>query len=117
MMSELVFYILIAVGSVALSSVSQLMLKISANRTHPSRLSEYLNPLVICAYLMFFATTLITVYAYRVIPLSIGPIIEALGYVFIVFIGFVILREKVTRKKAIGMVLIIVGVILCSATL
>lgn len=111
-MSELTLYILIAIGSVALSSVSQLMLKVSANKTYPSKVAEYLNPWVICAYLLFFATTLIMVFAYRVIPLSLGPLIEALGYVFIALIGFVILREKITRKKALGMVLIIIGVVI-----
>ena len=116
-MTELAIYIMIAVGSVLLSSISQMMLKISANKTYPSRVAEYLNPLVIVAYLVFFATTLIMVYAYRVIPLSIGPIIEALGYVFIAIIGFAILREKMTRKKLLGMALIIAGVVLCSLSI
>jgi drug/metabolite transporter (DMT)-like permease len=116
-MSELVFFILIAIGSVALSSVSQLMLKISANKTHLNHISEYLNPLVGGAYLLFFATTLITVYAYRVIPLSLGPIVEALGYVFIAIIGYTVLREKISRRKAMGMALIVLGVILSSVTL
>ena len=116
-MSELTLFILIAVGSVAVSSVSQLMLKISANKKYPSRVAEYLNPLVICAYVLFFAATLITVYAYRVIPLSLGPIIEALGYVFIAIIGFAILRENITRKKVLGMVLIVLGVVISSVTL
>ncbi|MCL2807155.1 MAG: EamA family transporter [Coriobacteriia bacterium] len=116
-MSELALYILIAVGSVILSSISQMMLKISANKTYPSRVAEYLNPLVLSGYTIFFLTTLIMVYAYRVIPLSIGPIIEALGYVFIAIIGFAILREKITRKKLLGMLLIIAGVVMSSITL
>ena len=116
-MNELTLYILIAVGSVLLSSISQMMLKISANKTYPSKVAEYLNPLVIGGYLIFFATTLIVVFAYRVIPLSIGPIIEALGYVFIAIIGFAILREKISRRKLLGMFLIIFGVVVSSITL
>jgi len=72
---------------------------------------------VIGGYLIFFATTLIVVFAYRVIPLSIGPIIEALGYVFIAVIGFAILREKISRRKLLGMFLIIFGVVVSSITL
>lgn len=113
-MSELTLYILVAVGSVFVSSISQMMLKLSANKVYKSKMEEYLNPLVIGAYVLFLGSTLVMVFAYRVLPLSLGPIIEALGYVFVAVIGFVILREKVTRKKALGMVLIIAGVIIGS---
>lgn len=113
-MSELALFILVAIGSVLVSSVSQMMLKISANKQYESSIKEYLNPWVICAYILFFGSTLIMVFAYKVLPLSLGPVVEALGYVFVGVLGFVVLKEKITRKKALGMVLIVIGVVVCS---
>lgn len=44
---------------------------------------EYLNPLVIIAYILFFGTTFISMYALKVVPLSMAPILEASGYIFL----------------------------------
>ena len=46
--------------SVFISSVSQILLKKSADKTYDSKIKEYLNPLVIAAYGMFFCSMLIT---------------------------------------------------------
>jgi len=116
-MSELTLFLLIAVVSIIISSVSQLLLKLSANKTYDTRLAEYANPLVMGGYLLIFVTTVIMVVAYRVIPLSIGPILEALGYVFIAILGFAVLKEKISRKKLLGMALIVVGVIVSTVAL
>ncbi len=60
---------------VFLGAVSQVMLKKAALKKYPSKLREYLNLLVVTAYVIFVGTTLISVYAYRVVPLSLGPIL------------------------------------------
>lgn len=52
-MSELAIYSCILVGSTLISSLSQVMLKKSAQKTYPSKIREYLNPLVIIAYGLF----------------------------------------------------------------
>ena len=59
---------------VFISAISQVMLMKSAMREHSSAVAEYLNPLVIFAYTLFVAATLLSVIAYRGIPLSMGPI-------------------------------------------
>lgn len=113
-MTEFALYLIVAVCSVLVSSISQVMLKVSSSKHYESKIKEYLNPWVISAYILFLGSTLIMVFAYKVLPLSLGPIIEALGYVFVGVLGFVLLKEKLTRKKALGMALIVVGVIVCS---
>ena len=60
-----------------LSSVSQVMLKKSAMKTYASPLQEYLNPWVIGAYALFVLSTLMSVAAYRGLPLSMGPVLSA----------------------------------------
>lgn len=100
--------------SVLISSISQILLKKSADRTYDSRLKEYLNPLVIVAYIMFFCTMMITMYCYRYVDVSAGPIFESAGYVFVGILGFIFLKEKFTVKKTIGMVLILLGIVVFS---
>ena len=100
--------------SVLISSISQILLKKSADRTYDSRLKEYLNPLVIVAYIMFFCSMMITMHCYRYVDVSAGPIFESAGYVFVGILGFIFLKEKFTAKKTIGMVLILLGIVVFS---
>lgn len=113
-MSELTLHLCIMVVSVFISSVSQVMLKKSAQKKYPSKIKEYLNPLVIIAYILFFSCTLITMYALRVVSLSTWPVIEASGYVFVAALGFIFLKERLTKRQLIGMALIVAGIIIFS---
>lgn len=105
-------YIILFLCSVFVSSISQIMLKKSANKTYDNALKEYLNPWVIIAYGLFFASTLITVTAYKYVPLSLGPILESSGYFFVTILGMIFLKEKVGKKKAIGLLVILCGIII-----
>ena len=98
--------------SVFISSVSQILLKKSADKTYDSKIKEYLNPLVIAAYGMFFCSMLITMYCYRFVDVSAGPILESAGYVFVAVLGYIFLREKFTKKKVIGMLVLLCGIAL-----
>ena len=98
--------------SVFISSVSQILLKKSADKTYDSKLKEYLNPLVIVAYGMFFCSMLITMYCYRFVDVSAGPILESAGYVFVAILGYIFLKEKFTKKKVIGMAVLLCGIAL-----
>lgn len=100
--------------SVLISSISQILLKKSADRTYDSRLKEYLNPLVIIAYGMFFCSMMITMYCYRYVDVSAGPIFESAGYIFVGVLGYIFLKEKFTAKKIIGMLLIMIGIVVFS---
>lgn len=113
-MNREILYIIIFITSVFISSISQILLKKSANSSYSSRLKEYVNFKVIIAYAMFFASTLLTIVAYRVIPLSLGPILESTGYIFVSILGMLFLNEKIKVKKLIGMIIIILGIILFS---
>ena len=100
--------------SVLISSISQILLKKSADRTYDSRLKEYLNPLVIIAYGMFFCSMMITMYCYKYVDVSAGPIFESAGYIFVGVLGYIFLKEKFTAKKIIGMLLILLGIVVFS---
>ncbi|MBO4637546.1 MAG: EamA family transporter [Clostridiales bacterium] len=99
---------------VFISSVSQVLLKRSALNKHDSGIKEYLNPLVIGAYILFFGATLLSILAYRVLPLSKGAVIDSFGYVFITFWGVTLFRERLNPKRIIALILIISGIIVYS---
>lgn len=107
-------YIIVFLVSVFISSVSQIVLKKSANKKYDSIIKEYLNAPVIIAYGLFFASSLITVLAYKGVPLSLGPVLEASGYVYVAVLGALILKEKVSLRKLIGLFIIILGIVVSS---
>lgn len=103
-------YSLILLASVLVSAISQVMLKLSANQTHENVVKEYANPLVIGAYGLFILSTLLTVYAYKGVPLSLGPVLEATSYVYVTIFGVLIFHERVSTKKLLALALIICGI-------
>lgn len=96
---------------VLLASISQVLLKKEAMKPHDSLLAEYLNPMVIFAYAIFFGTTLMTILAYTVIPVSLGNVLEATSYLYVTAFGAIIFKEKVTPMKLAAIGLIILGVV------
>ena len=111
-MNELAMYICIFIVGVFISSVSQIMLKTSAGRAYSSKLKEYLNPTVIVAYILFFGCTFISMFALKVVPLSMAPVLEASGYVFVAILSKVFLKEQISKKKMLGLGVIICGILI-----
>lgn len=113
-MNEKILFSLIFIFGVFISSVSQILLKKSAQVEYGSKIKEYLNPIVIFAYIIFFGATLCSVLAYTKIPLSFGPILESAGYIFVAILSRLFLKERITKKKLIGLSIIIIGIIIYS---
>lgn len=112
MSNSLFLYVGIALVSIFASSISQVMLKKAAMREYKNIMAEYFNPLVISAYALFFCCSLVMVFVYRGIPLSLGPVLEATGYIYITLFGVVIFEEKINVKKLIALGLIIIGIVI-----
>ncbi len=103
-------YICIYIFAVFISSVSQILLKKSAVKERQNWLIEYLNPMVILAYFLFFSSTLITIISYKVLPLSLGPVLESSGYLFVMVLSLSFLKEKFSKRKIVGITLIVIGI-------
>ena len=110
-MSTLTGSICLLLVSVFISSVSQILLKKAADRTYENHIREYLNPLVIFSYGMFFCSVILTMLALKYVPLSMSPILESTGYIFVSVMGYFFLKEKFTKRKLAGFALILAGVI------
>jgi len=109
-MSSLKFAALLLAG-VFVSSISQVFLKKAALRTYENKLSEYLNPMVVFAYTLFFGATLMNVFAYKGIDVSLGPVLEATSYIYVTIFGVIIFKEKLNGKKLLALFLIFVGIL------
>ena len=107
-------YLLIFLFSVFIASVSQILLKKSANKNHANEWREYLNKCVVSAYFIFFISTILTIIAYKGIELKYGPIIESVGYIFILIMSKIFLDEKITKNKLLGIFLIVIGIFVFS---
>ena len=110
-MNELVFYALLPVSAL-ITAVSQILLKLSANREHRGVVFEYLNPCVILAYLLYGGVLALNVWIYTRVDYRYGVVIQALALVAVMLLSRVILKEPVTKRHVVGNALIICGVIL-----
>lgn len=105
-------YIMIFLLSVFIASVSQILLKKSSMKQYDYKFGDYLNPYVICAYGLLFFSMMLTVFAYRGVDLKTGPVIESSSYIFIAILSAVFLKEKISTKKKIGLLVIVAGVVI-----
>ena len=112
MSREMIPYLLIGFFSVFVSCVSQTVLKKAALKEHDSFIREYLNFPVIAAYAMFFGSTLLTMLAYKKLPLSMSPAFESSSYIFVTVFGVTLFNEKLTRKKLLALTLILSVIII-----
>ncbi len=96
--------------SVLIASMSQVLLKKSTMNTHRSVLGEYLNRYVLLGYGLLFASMLLTVYAYSGMPYKNGPVIESLGNVLVLVLGYYVFGERISVRKLVGIACIIIGI-------
>ena len=104
-------YVLLYLCSTFLSAVSQVLLKKAALREHKSVLAEYTDWRVILGYALFVGCTLLTMLAYKGVPLNVGPVLEATGYIYVTIFGVTIFHEKMNPKKLAALAMILVGIL------
>jgi multidrug transporter EmrE-like cation transporter len=104
------YYVAFLLVGVFISAISQVLLKKAAIKHHSSVIREYLNWKVIIAYLLFFCSTLISVYAYRGVPLSMGAVLEATSYIYVTIFGVAIFKENINGRKILALTFIISGI-------
>ena len=99
MTREMIPYLFIGFFSVFVSSVSQTLLKKESMKEHQNIAKEYLNFPVIFAYGLFFASTLLTMLAYKKLPLSMSPAFESSSYIFVTISGQLFSRKESPAGK------------------
>ena len=103
-------YLLLFAGVLA-ASFSQVLLKKAAGKQHKSFLREYLNPWVICGYMLLLGSTVFNISGLRGLSFMNGPVIESFGSVLVLFLSRFFFGEKITIRKLAGVGCILAGVI------
>ena len=104
--------VLIYLITPVMAALSQILLKKAADDDRYTGIRFYLNWKVIFAYALFFGCMLLNVIALRYIDLSLGSLMEAASYLYVMLLSWLILKEKITRRKLIGNALILLGIVL-----
>ena len=104
-------FLLIALSSVTIASFSQVLLKMGAGKSYPSKIREYLNFYVITGYGMLFISMVLTIVAYSHLSYLSVPVVEAVGYVLVPVLSYFIFKEKLSKRKILGIVFILAGII------
>lgn len=105
-------YGLFIIVSTFIASLSQILLKISANNPNHTGIYAYLNIHVIVAYSLFLLSTFFSVYALKYIPISISAFLGTSSYFFVIFFSYIILKEKISKNMLIGLFFILLGIII-----
>lgn len=105
-----IYYFLLFAGVLA-ASFSQVLLKKAAGKQHKSFLREYLNPWVICGYMLLLGSTVFNISGLRGLSFMNGPVIESFGYVLVLFLSRFFFGERITIRKLAGVGCILAGVI------
>lgn len=79
---------------------------------YASFIREYLNPYVIVGYGFLFLSMFLTILAYRGLDYKNGPVIESLGYVLVLLLSRLLFGERITKKKLVGTLCILLGIMI-----
>ena len=102
--------VLIYVCSGMLAAVSQLLLKISAQK---QKKKNYLIDLrVIVSYGILFTTIFMNMIAMRYMPYKYVPVLAPVSYIFVLLLSYFILKENINKKQIIGTILIFFGIVI-----
>ncbi len=103
-------WLLLFVLSSGVASFAQVLLKKGAQIDHGSFIREYLNPHVICGYGLMFIGMILSAFGYRHVEYKNGPVMESVGFIFVVILSRLFFDEKITKKKIAGNAMILAGI-------
>ena len=103
------FYALIFIFCVFVCSCTQITLKTATFKPR-NGLNVYFNRAVIISNVVFFAATLVAVMLYRYIQLSTATLLNSASYIFVFILSAVFLKEKINKRKLIGVIFIMAGI-------
>lgn len=108
-----IFYV-VAVASVLIADISQIILKKAAVKEYDKWYKAYLNVPVVFAYFLFFLSTICSVISLRRLPLSLSPVWQSMGQIFVAVLSYLFLKERITKRKLLGITVIVIGIVIFS---
>ena len=92
------------------SAVSQILLNISNRKRYVNKFREYFNVYVISSYIILALVLIANIYIMKYVELKIAHALAATTYLFTMLLSKLILNEKITVKKIVGNILILIGI-------
>lgn len=106
-------YYIIVILSVMAAAGAQMLLKKAASNHYPTFWRQYVNPWVIGGYAIMGLAMLANIYAMsKGVQLKEVGIIEALSYLFVPCLAFMLFKEKLGWRKIGAIGIIMVGIII-----
>ena len=100
--------------AVFVASVSQILLKQSAQMEHKNIIYKFLNWRVILGYALLFGTTIINVFAYLGVELKVTPMIESTGIIWVTILAVWFLKERPSKRALLSIAVTVIGIIVFS---
>lgn len=105
-------YAVIAIVSVFAAACAQMLLKQGARMGYTPWWRQYLNGWVIAGYGVMFATMVVNIWCmHKGLLLKEISIIESMSYLFVPGLSWAIFREPLSRRKAVAIGIIVIGII------
>ena len=96
-----------------IAAISQLLMKLEAEKSREERgVRRILHIRVMAAYGLMFGTILINMIAMRYIPYKYVPVLGTFSYIFVLLLGYFVLKESVGKRKVLGACMILLGIVI-----
>lgn len=103
--------ILLVVMSVLITSVSQILLKISADKKHKNFIFEYFNPYVIISYVCFVIVLILNVMIFTKVDYRYGIVLNSIPTVTVMILSRFVLGEVISKRRLVGNLVILLGLV------
>lgn len=103
--------------AVLFTSIGQILQKIGSGKIKSEHLKigirsvlVFFNPFIFAALIMLFFATVFYLFALSKLPLSIAYPMLSSGYVIVLLLSKIFLKEEVSLKRWVGVIVIITGI-------
>lgn len=95
-----------------IAAVSQLLMKKEAGKHRDDRgIRRILHVKVMMAYGLMFSTIFINMIAMRYVPYKYTAVLGTFSYIFVLVLGYLVLKERIGKIRAAGACVILAGIV------
>ncbi len=106
-------YKCLVILSVFAAACAQMLLKQGARQNYAGFWRQYLNPWVIGGYAIMAGSLILNIFCMsHGVQVKEVSVIESLSYLFVPCLAWGLFKEKITKRKGIAILVIIIGVII-----
>ncbi|MCR4895965.1 MAG: EamA family transporter [Lachnospiraceae bacterium] len=111
-MSDLIIIIAVLLAETIAASFASYFLKKSAETGEKPKYFILLSPFFYLGGFLYVFSALCGIYLLQKLPYAVVLPIGSLTYVWTLFVSRILLKEKITKRKVLGMTTLILGVVL-----